>query len=279
MQRLRAKHKTGVLKFFSWLTSNPMRIRTGIGSFFLSMLISLAIALSAALSEEYVSVVGEVVISAGSLKSDTKAKKEIEAIARKLAKLPGQKMIEIEGAYPRASGTGSTTTTSPETMEEYFSRSFFLAMEAEEYIRGTLGVQQDYYLSARSMNKQTGAKPHIRIVLHSGTFEKQPFGVAESTPVATSAPSAPSTGQQLPSRPQVTPTIGVGGSAQQSGQIPRFEPVYDTGPIDERLVAEQARRAAQLIEQTKLRAAERERRRAAEEKAAAKDLMPQENAQ
>jgi hypothetical protein len=233
----------------------------------------------APVDKEITSVVGEVVVGSGSLKGDARARKEIESIARRLAKLPGLSMIEIEGAYPSAlreeAGTGSSTRA----REEYFSKSFFLAMEVEGYLRETLGSNQDFYLSARSQNEHAGTKPLVRIVLHSGSFVNQPLAVGESVPAQPAHVSGTTAGQSIPSRPQVTPTIGLDGTGQQIGQVQRFDPGYDTGPIDERLVAEQARRASQLIEQTKAKAAERDRRRAAEEKAAARDLLPIEKPQ
>jgi len=248
--------------------------------FLMTMLPAVAVAAeSGPGGQEVTSVVGEVVVSTGSLKTDSKAKKELESIARRLAKIPGQKMIEIEGAYPSASGSKNAAVAAPESREEYFSKSFLLAMEVEGYIRGTLGVQQDYYLSARSQKEHSGSKPLVRIVLHTGNYEKQALdNPATMTPQMQPA-SAVAT-QPAPLRPQVTPTIGLDGTGQQVGQIQQFDPAaYDTGPIDERLVAEQARRATQLIEQTKAKAAERDRRRAAEEKAASKDLIPLEKPQ
>ncbi len=221
--------------------------------------------------KEITSLIGEVVISNGSIKVDHKARKELELIAKRLAKLPKQRMVEIEGSYPLKNLIEIEGVYPADKIEEYFNKSFFLAMEAEGYIRDTLGVSQDYYLSARSHNELKATKPLIRFVLHTGTFEKQPVGAAESStlPVKGDSLTAPVAQPVSATLPQVTPIIPFGGVGQNLGEYQQIEPVVDSGPIDERLVAEQAIRAQALIEQTKAKAAERARKRLLDEKAAA----------
>lgn len=223
-------------------------------------------------THEITSVVGEVVIN-GSLKTDSRAKKELETLAKRLAKLPKNKMVEIEGAYPSNRPAEKGDSSLGSEREEYFRKSFFLAMEVESYIRETLGVNKDYYLSARGQNELKSVKPFIRIVLHTGTFEKQPIAAEFTAPEAQPrASSITQTSQPVPARPQVSPAVSLQNIGQQTGQYQPIEPAVDSSPIDERLVAEQARRATTLIEQTKIKAAERERKRKEEEKAANKDM-------
>jgi hypothetical protein len=237
----------------------------------ISVLVSPVSAAELVNKKEITSLIGEVVIGNGSIKADQKARKELELIAKRLAKLPKQRMVEIEGSYPIKNLIEIEGVYPDDKIEEYFNKSFFLAMEAEGYIRDTLGVNQDYYLSARSRNELKATKPLIRIVLHTGTFEKQPVGSAEaSTLPAKSVPLSAPVGQSVSvPQPQVTPIIPFGGVGQNLGDYQQIEPVPDSGPIDERLVAEQAIRAQSLIEQTKAKAAERDRKRMIEEKAAA----------
>jgi hypothetical protein len=225
-----------------------------------------SIAVNQTEQNEITSILGEVVVTGGSLKADSRARKQIEVLAKRLMKLPQQHMVEIAGIYPG------------ESDEEHFRKSFFLAMEAEGYIRETLGVNKDYYLSARRRTGVTVNTPLIRIVLHSGKFEKQVIGTATTPPQNGAAPGA-STGESIPTRLQVTPGVSFENINQQTGIFQQSSAEEDNGPIDERLVAEQARRATSLIEETKAKAAERDRRRKEEEKAASKDVIPDEAAE
>lgn len=236
----------------------------------MTLLVSSVSAAEQFTSKEITSLIGEVVISNGSIKADQKARKELELIAKRLAKLPKQRMVEIEGSYPLKNLIEIEGVYPDDKIEEYFNKSFFLAMEAEGYIRDTLGVNQDYYLSARNRNELKATKPLIRIVLHTGTFEKQPVGAADSSvlPAKVDSFTTPATQPVPATLPQVTPIIPFGGVGQNLGEYQQVEPVIESGPIDERLVAEQAIRAQALIEQTKAKAAERDRQRLLDEKAA-----------
>lgn len=231
----------------------------------LLLAISLATRVSAS-DDEVTSVIAEVVIATGSINTDQKARKELEALAKQLAKLPKKKMIEIEGAYPLKKSAVDVTSQA-EINEEYFNKSFILAMEAEGYIRETLRVNQDFYLSARNRSDVKSANPLIRIVLHTGTFTPKPIS-------SVTQPASPTEKQQLTvpiadrassGAPQVTP-IPFGTENQNLGYQQQV-PVVESSAIDERMVAEQAKRAQDLIEKTKAQAAERERlRKLAEEK-------------
>ena len=239
----------------------------------LLLAISLATRVSAS-DDEVTSVIAEVVIATGSINTDQKARKELEALAKQLAKLPKKKMIEIEGAYPLKK-SGVDAANQAESNEEYFNKSFILAMEAEGYIRETLRVNQDFYLSARNRSDVKSANPLIRIVLHSGTFAPKPISAVTQPTSSTEQqhPSTPTADRVAPVTPQVTP-IPFGSENKNIGYQQQI-PVVDSSAIDERMVAEQAKRAQDLIEKTKAQAAERERlRKLAEEKGNAGNTAP-----
>ncbi|GAB4301654.1 MAG: hypothetical protein Fur0034_15650 [Desulfuromonadia bacterium] len=206
--------------------------------------------------------VGVVTLEGESLSADKNGARKIISLLEREKKGGAGKILEIEGGV---------YDSDPARAVE---RSYRLASEAYSLIEESRkNFEFDIYISATRMDESGKGRGRIRILLHDDRFEKIGVGTTVLQPAV---PQSPPPGLAAPSQaaaPQVSvPT----DSSPPSGFIPpargRQLTPEELREIDERTTSEQARRAQELIDRAKIKAAERQRRRLLEESREAERL-------
>jgi len=209
---------------------------------------------------------GVVTVENDSLSQDKNAVRRIFALLDTAQKNHNGKILEIEGGV---------YDPDPATRVE---RSFRLAREVYMLIEGSRKRYGfDIYISAARL-EQPGGKGgggRVRLVIHDERFDKVGVGRVETLPPSSRpSPGAPAT---PPPPPSSRVSVGVDQHSPPPqyippGYAPQLSP-EEIREIDERMTRDQSRRAQELIERAKSKAAERQRRRALEEKREAEQLQ------
>ncbi len=177
------------------------------------------------------------------LKLDSQARKEITAAAAKIKKSKGG-TVKLRGVYPSAT-----------SVDEYLSKSVFMAREVEQYLKTLLPPRQQIYtVTSKFSPGERGAQNVVEILLYP--FELKP---AESDEIRIKSLESQGIGKAAVVPAVVAP---VKSEPEASSTKPA-----DAGKISsERTVpavaTEDAKRAEELVNRAKRRAAERAKRKA-----------------
>lgn len=205
--------------------------------------------------------VGVVTLEGDSLSADKNGARKIISLLEREKKGGAGKILEIEGGV---------YDSDPARAVE---RSYRLASEAYSLIEESRkNFAFDIYISAARLDESGKGRGRIRILLHDDRFEK--IGVGTTVPQP-AVPQSPPPGLAAPSQ-AAAPQVSVPTDSSPPGFIPpargRQLTPEELREIDERTTSEQARRAQELIERAKIKAAERQRRRLLEESREAERL-------
>lgn len=105
-------------------------------------------------------VIGEAVIGSGSFANDANAKRRIDVLASKLAKVGKGTVVRIEGCAPSTD------------RQEQVTKSLDLAKEVEKYLRTKHKVQVDLYIAVRGDILDKHSRKSVRIVVYPVEFSE-----------------------------------------------------------------------------------------------------------
>lgn len=211
--------------------------------------------------------IGVVELEGESFTEDPAASRRLFSLIEKAGTGKGGEILEIEGGV-----------FDPDN-ERAIEKSFRLATETYDLLdRKKLPLRYDIYLSATRVGKgEVKQKARVRLTIHADRFEKVGVGrMIPSSPVGSSTPPvAPRPQPEPPPPPPVSVVVDPSGSGSVQTPVTGRQKQLSAEEIrelDERVTRDQSRRAQELIERAKAKAAERQRRRALEEKRQAERL-------
>jgi hypothetical protein len=192
-------------------------------------------------------------------KLDGKVRKDVAAVAAKIKKKRSAGVIKVRGDFPGA-----------ETAEEYLTKSVFMAREVERYLRTLLPANFQVYVTASGYSGARHAGENfVEIILYPHELRLEE---TESLRFVSTQANAPVETEVIET-PVAETAVEAAPPAEAAVEGGMLSPPRDDGGSDEitskrereKRSSEDPTLANELVRKAKARAAERAKRRAAEE--------------